>query len=197
MGDYHLLFLLGDRKKNQISTKLSWFLFTGFYQIWVIFFPTRWLKLVDLNHPNLVETRFFQPELVEIVLPEINQFGSKTHLSSRYMEIVCPSFRINELRFHLTCCFFWWFRCHSNAFLCDFLTFPPHFTTYYGSMQCCCPPFLSMQLKVSVRVAYPTFYPSMHDIVSIYVCNTPPLQWADSALPGEGPGLWAVQGEAR
>ena len=31
-----------------------------------------------------------------------------------------------------------------------------------------------MQLKVSVRVAYPTFCPSMHDIVSIYVCNTPP-----------------------
>lgn len=31
-----------------------------------------------------------------------------------------------------------------------------------------------MQLKVSVRVAYPTFYPSMHDIVSIYRCNTSP-----------------------
>ena len=35
---------------------------------------------------------------------------------------------------------------------------------------CSCPPSLSVQLKVSVRVAYP----SMHDIVSIYVCNTPP-----------------------
>lgn len=39
---------------------------------------------------------------------------------------------------------------------------------------CSCPPSLSVQLKVSVRVAYPTFCPSMHDIVSIYVCNTPP-----------------------